>query len=91
MMVYLAAGTLPELGSGAAIHALLAANGWSARTAVCFVLFSLLHWPCSTTLLTVKKETGSVRWMAVAAILPTLAGFAITIAVNALWTLFTGG
>ena len=91
MMVYLAAGTLPELGSGAAIQALLVANGWSARTAVCFVLFSLLHWPCSTTLLTVKKETGSVRWMAVAAILPTLAGFAITIAVNALWTLFTGG
>ncbi len=89
MMIYLSSGTLPELGGNAAIHALLISNGWTIRTAVCFVIFSLMHWPCSTTLLTIKKETGSVRWMALAAILPTLAGSILTIAVNALWLLLS--
>ena len=88
MMIYLASGTLPQIGGSAAIHALLISNGWSARTAVCFVLFSLMHWPCSTTLLTIKKETGSVGWMMLAAILPTLVGTAVTVAVNAVWLLF---
>ncbi len=74
IMAYSAMGTLPELGGAAEIHSLLAANGWSATTAVCFILFSLMHWPCSTTLITVKKETGSFKCTLLAAALPTATG-----------------
>lgn len=74
LMAYGAAGTLPELGSTAEIGAALAANGWTKATAVCVILFSVIHFPCSTTLLTVKKETGSLKYAFIAAVLPTLAG-----------------
>lgn len=74
LMAYGAMGTLPDLGSTAEIGAALAANGWTKATAVCVILFSLMHFPCSTTLITVKKETGSLKYALVAAILPTLMG-----------------
>lgn len=77
IMAYSAMGTLPELGGAAEIQTLLAANGWSAATAVCFILFSLMHWPCSTTLITVKKETGSLKYTLLAAVLPTAMGLAL--------------
>ncbi len=77
IMVYSAMGTLPELGGAAEIQTLLAANGWSAATAICFILFSLMHWPCSTTLITVKKETGSLKYTLLAAVLPTAMGLAL--------------
>ncbi len=89
LMTYLAEGSLPELGGIDAIREILVSNGWCLRTAVCFVLFSLLHWPCSTTLLTVKKETGSVKWTLLSAIIPTLCGFLLTVAVTAIWNLFS--
>ncbi len=77
IMAYSAMGTLPELGGAAEIQTLLAANGWSAATAICFILFSLMHWPCSTTLITVKKETGSLKYTLLAAVLPTAMGLAL--------------
>ena len=89
MMGYLSVGSLPAVEGNAAIGALLLANGWSARTAVCFVLFSLLHWPCSTTVLTVKRETGSWRWVAVSMLLPTLFGVLLCMAVSGVWQLLT--
>lgn len=73
-MAYLAQGTLTEPGSLDAMKDLLLANGWTWKTAVSTILFSLFHWPCSTTLLTVHKETGSIRWTALAALLPTAVG-----------------
>lgn len=77
IMSYSAMGALPELGGAAEIQSLLATNGWSASTAVCFILFSLMHWPCSTTLITVKKETGSLKYTLLAAALPTAMGIAL--------------
>jgi len=74
LMAYLSQGSLLELGSLAEMQALFAANGWTWATAVSFLLFTLLHWPCSTTLLTIHKETGSWKWTALAAALPTAAG-----------------
>ncbi len=74
LMTYLSQGTLTEMGDLFAIKEILVAHGWTATTALCTLLFSLFHWPCSTTLLTVKKETGSWGWTAVAALLPTFVG-----------------
>ncbi len=74
LMAYLSQGSLLELESLAEMKALFLANGWTWATAVSMLLFSLMHWPCSTTLLTVHKETGSWRWTALAALLPTAAG-----------------
>ena len=62
LMAYTAQGSLQELGGLAQIQALLAAHGWTRTTAVCVLLFCLLHWPCSTTVLTVRRETGSLKW-----------------------------
>lgn len=83
IMAYCALGTLPEVDGAAALHALLTENGWTLVTAVCVMLFSLMHWPCSTTLLTVKKETGSLKYTVIAAALPTAAGILLCMAVNA--------
>ncbi|MBR4073429.1 MAG: ferrous iron transporter B, partial [Clostridia bacterium] len=56
--------------------------GWSITTAICVIIFMVMHWPCSTTLLTVKKETGSVKWTALAFVLPTIMGLLICAAVT---------
>ncbi len=74
MMGYLAQGSLMELGTFEEMRMLLVANGWTWQTAVSTLLFSLMHWPCSTALWTVKKETGSWGWTVAAAGIPTLAG-----------------
>lgn len=76
IMAYMAKGSILELDSLAQMKDLFAANGWTWVTAICTMLFSLMHWPCSTTLLTIKKETGSWKWTALAAALPTAVGIA---------------
>ncbi len=81
IMAYAASGTFQGCESISALGALLRANGWTAVTAVCTALFTILHWPCATTLLTVKKETGSLKWTLLAALLPTLMGVAVCAAV----------
>ena len=77
IMIYTAGGSLAEIGDTAALGVLLAQKGWTAVTAACVMLFSLLHWPCSTTLLTIKKETGSLGWTVLGAVLPTAVGIVI--------------
>ena len=74
IMAYTAQGSILELDSITQMRDLFVANGWTWITAVSTMLFSLMHWPCSTTLLTIKKETGSIKWTALAALLPTVTG-----------------
>lgn len=88
IMAYLAQGSILEMESLAEMKALFVANGWTPITAVCTMLFSLMHWPCSTTLLTIKKETGSWKWTALAAALPTGIGMAACMLVNGLASWF---
>ncbi len=88
LMTYLAEGTLQELGTYATIRETLVANGWTAVTAINVMLFSLMHWPCSTTLATVKKETGELKWAMLAAVIPTAVGIAACILVNLICSLF---
>lgn len=77
LMGYLSAGTLVEYGDLAALGQLLAGQGWTGVTAVCVTLFSLFHWPCSTTCLTIYKETGSLKWTALAVAIPTALGMGL--------------
>jgi len=76
--------------SQAETAAILRAGGWTLLTAVCLMLFSLIHNPCSTTLYTIHKETGSLKWTAVSALLPVALGFMVTFAVAQTWHLVTG-
>jgi ferrous iron transport protein B len=79
-----------ELDSQADTLALFNAGGWTLLTAVNLMLFSLLHNPCSTTIYTIYKETGSKRWTAVASLLPVVMGFVITFFVAQIWRLLGG-
>ncbi len=90
LMVYLAQGSLLELGSLGEMKALFLQNGWTWVTAINVMLFSLMHWPCSTTLITIHKETGSWKWTALAAALPTAAGVGACIFFTALARLVGG-
>jgi ferrous iron transport protein B len=79
------AGVMFELDSENAVRQLLTAGGWTLLTAVNLMLFSLLHNPCSTTIYTIYKETGSAKWTTVAALLPLAIGFAVTFSVATAW------
>jgi ferrous iron transport protein B len=82
-------GVLFELDSTKATAAVLRAGGWTLLTAVNLMLFSLVHNPCSTTIYTIYRETGSKKWTAVGALLPLGLGFLITFVVAQLWHLLT--
>lgn len=88
IMAYTAQGSLAELDSLAQMKSLFVQNGWTWTTAVSMILFSLCHWPCSTTLLTIKKETGSLKWTAAAAAIPTAVGVALCMLFTAVAGLF---
>lgn len=74
LMGYLSGGSLVQFEGTAAIRELLILKGWSWLTALNFIVFSLFHWPCATTLYTIKRETNSWRWTLYAALLPTILG-----------------
>lgn len=77
LMTYLATGSLTELDSLEAMREVFIAHGWTWATALNVMLFSLLHFPCATTLLTIHKETGRARWAILAALIPTTIAFAV--------------
>ena len=81
-MGYLSAGSMLELDSLNALRTLLLDHGWTWITALCVMLFSLLHFPCGTTLYTIFKETRSARWTIMAALIPLALGILVTLMVN---------
>jgi len=84
------AGVMFETGSASVTAEILRAGGWTALTGVNLMLFSLLHNPCSTTIYTIYKETGSVKWTTVATVVPLALGFAVTFFVAQVWRLVAG-
>lgn len=80
IMAYMATGSLLELDSLSALKELLVNNGWTWITAISTMLFSLFHWPCSTTCLTIKKETQSLKWTAISFVVPTIVGIIVCFA-----------
>ncbi len=88
LMLYQSSSVLADVGAATGIAQVLAGNGWTGMTAVCAMLFTLFHWPCSTTLLTVRRETGSIKWTLVAFLLPTAIGAALCAVVSGIWRCF---
>ncbi len=82
LMAYNNAGELTQIASYSGLKEILIQNGWSIITAINFMIFSLFHWPCSTTILTIKKETGSIKWTLLAFILPAVIGFLFCVGIN---------
>ena len=83
-------GVMFEL-EGLATLNILTAGGWTLLTGINLMLFSLIHNPCSTTIFTIYKETGSVKWTTIATLLPVVMGIVITFFTAQIWRLFAGG
>ncbi len=82
LMIYSSNTVLSDVSSLTAIQDILSANGWTAVTAICTIIFFVMHWPCSTTLMTIKKETKSYKWTLLSFALPTGAGIITCIIIN---------
>lgn len=77
LMCYLRNNSLVDLEDTFSIGQILIQNGWTMLTAINVMIFTCLHFPCTTTLLTIKKETGSLKWTIVSFLLPTICGIVI--------------
>ena len=84
------AGVMFELDDTKALIELLRSGGWTLLTGINLMLFSLIHNPCSTTIYTIYKETGSAKWTAVASLMPVALGFAVTFLVAVVWRAVAG-
>ena len=88
IMSYLRATTMLELSNLAELKELLVANGWTILTAINVMILCLMHFPCGTTLWTIKKETKSIKWTVLAFLIPTVVGISICFVTTQLWRLF---
>ena len=88
IMAYLANGSMTDIGDLAVLKELFVNNGWTWVTAICTLMFSLVHFPCATTLLTIRKETQSWKWTAVSFLLPTILGILLCMGINLLAHIF---
>lgn len=88
MMIYLSAGEMRTYESLSELKMLFAANGWTMKTALCTCIFAMLHWPCATTLLTIRRETKSVSKTALSFLLPAVCGLLTCFFVNLFFTFF---
>ena len=88
IMSYMATGNLTDFSNLTELKTLLVDNGWTITTAISVMLFSLMHWPCSTTCLTIKKETKSNKWTLISILVPTLCGIVVCFTFNLIVNLF---
>lgn len=87
IMSYMKTASLMDYGSLLELKTLFINNGWTITTAICTLIFMLFHFPCSTTILTIKKETNSKLWTLLAFLLPTITGLIICLIINTLMSL----
>ena len=88
LMLYSDAKELVSIENREAIAEILEINFWTIKTAVSFILFSLFHFPCATTLITIYKETKSVKWLSLSFLLPTVTGIVICSIFNLVYEFF---
>ncbi len=84
VMILTATGSLGDADNISEVSSLFLAAGWTWKTGVCALIFCLFHWPCATTIITVRKETDSWKWAGIAFLVPTIVGIVLCIGVNAL-------
>lgn len=82
LMSYMGTGSITGYENLEGLGKLLSENGWNVVTAICFILFSLMHFPCATTCITIYKETKSIKWTGAAFLLPTVIGMLFCVLVN---------
>lgn len=88
LMTYLSSGVLSDYSSVESLKEILIANGWTIKTALCACIFSMFHFPCATTLITIFKETKSIKYTLLSIITPLTNGIIICCVINALFNLF---
>ena len=88
LMSYIGQGSLVSMEENMAIRQILVQNGWTLLTGINVMLFTLLHFPCGTTLLTIKKETGSLKWTALSFLIPTVCGIVVCMITNFVYNIF---
>ncbi len=88
IMAYMSRGTLSDISNLTVLKDLLLSNGWTPITALCSIVFSLVHFPCSTTVLTIHKETKSLKWTLLSVVIPTTLGIILCILINFCGNLF---
>lgn len=88
IMIYINSNTLIEYESISQLKTLLIDNGWTLNTAICTIIFTLFHFPCATTCITIKKETKSYKWTFLSFILPTLIGIFICSLITIIFKIF---
>ena len=89
LMSYLSATTMLDIGNINTITSILAQNGWNMLTAINVMIFTLMHFPCATTLLTIKKETKSLKWTILAFLIPTICGIILCMITTAIYNVIT--
>jgi len=87
LMCYLGSNSLVDLEDTFSIGQILISNGWTILTAINVMLFTILHYPCATTLLTIKKETGSLKWTFLSFLIPTVCGVVVCMFTNFIYNL----
>lgn len=88
LMCYLGGNSLVNLEDTFSIGQILISHGWNILTAINVMLFTVLHYPCATTLLTIKKETGSWKWTTLSFLLPTVCGIVVCMLTNLVYHIF---
>ena len=89
LMAYLSTNVMNDYSSIESLSAILVSNGWTIKTAICACVFSMFHFPCATTLLTICKETKSIKYTLLSIITPLLSGIIICTVINALFSIFS--
>lgn len=87
IMSYLRTSTILEIDNNMVLKSLLVSNGWTLLTAINMLIICLMHYPCATTLWTIKKETGSFKWTLLAFLIPTVIGIGICFLTTQIWRL----
>ena len=85
IMAYMSLGNMVDFSNIQELKNLLVTHGWTALTALNTIIFSLMHFPCSTTCLTIHKETNSWKWTLVAFLIPTICGIVLCLFTSTIW------
>ena len=88
LMSYTASGAMTDYSGYEQLFSVLSQNGWTATTAVCMIIMTVMHFPCSTTCLTIKKETGSRKWTFLAMAIPTVSGIILCAVTSHIMNIF---